>query len=119
MVHIAASRFKVYIFCMDTLHGNTGETQPERTPVEKIIWDLSDRTGLRQEWEQIDEEIQTEIAEEWTGILAEETDHRTVVTRITQDIASRKGLGNQWEKIDPEIHDEIIQTWTDLIKPQQ
>lgn len=104
---------------METLHGNTGEIQPERTPLEKIIWDLEGRRGLRQEWEQIDEEIQAEIAEEWTDILAEETDPRTAVTRITQDIAGRKGLGNQWEEIDPEIQDEIIQTWTDLIQPQQ
>jgi len=37
--------------------------------VDGIIEDLSDRRGLRQEWDQIDEEIQEEIKEEWLRIV--------------------------------------------------
>ncbi len=34
-----------------------------------IIADLSDRRGLRQEWEEIDGDIQDEIIDKWIGIL--------------------------------------------------
>ena len=37
--------------------------------VSAIVEDLSDRRGLRQEWEQIDEEIQAEIKQTWAGII--------------------------------------------------
>lgn len=40
--------------------------------VHEIVKDLSDRRGLRQEWEQIDLEIQQEIIETWIRIA---TDH--------------------------------------------
>ena len=39
--------------------------------VDKIIRDLSDRRGLRQEWEQIDLDIQEEIKETWIGIVTQ------------------------------------------------
>ena len=34
-----------------------------------IITDLSDRRGLRQEWENIDGDIQDEIIEKWSKII--------------------------------------------------
>jgi len=34
-----------------------------------IITDLTDRRGLRQEWEQIDGDIQDEIIEKWKSII--------------------------------------------------
>ena len=37
-----------------------------------IITDLSDRRGLRQEWEQIDGDIQDEIIEKWKAIINKE-----------------------------------------------
>lgn len=37
--------------------------------VNAIIEDLSDRRGLRQEWESIDNDIQQEIREEWAGLI--------------------------------------------------
>lgn len=40
--------------------------------VGRIVEDLSGRKGLRQEWEQIDEEIQAEIEESWRAIIGEE-----------------------------------------------
>jgi hypothetical protein len=43
--------------------------------VSAIVEDLSDRRGLRQEWEQIDEEIQAEIKQTWAGIILS-TGHR-------------------------------------------
>jgi hypothetical protein len=39
--------------------------------VESIVQDLSDRRGLRQEWEQIDEDIQEEIKQTWAVIIRE------------------------------------------------
>lgn len=36
--------------------------------IDGIIADLSDRRGLRQEWEGIDEDIRLEIRETWTSI---------------------------------------------------
>jgi hypothetical protein len=37
-----------------------------------IITDLSDRRGLRQEWEQIDGDIQDEIIDIWVKIIEKE-----------------------------------------------
>ena len=37
--------------------------------VDKIIDDLTDRGGLGNEWDQIDEDIQAEIKEEWVNII--------------------------------------------------
>jgi hypothetical protein len=37
--------------------------------VDKIIRDLSDRRGLRQEWEQINDDIKDEIRERWTDLV--------------------------------------------------
>ncbi len=40
-----------------------------RKAVEAIVKDLSDRRGLRQEWDGIDEDIQQEIIRAWTKIV--------------------------------------------------
>jgi hypothetical protein len=37
--------------------------------VEDIIKDLTDRRGLRQAWEEIDDEIKTEIINKWVDIV--------------------------------------------------
>jgi hypothetical protein len=37
--------------------------------VGKIIGDLTDRRGLRQEWENIDEETQDDIRAAWSEII--------------------------------------------------
>jgi hypothetical protein len=37
--------------------------------VEAIIADISDRKGLGNEWEQIDEDIQDQIRDTWTLII--------------------------------------------------
>ena len=37
--------------------------------VNAIIDDLSDRRGLRHEWDNIDEDIQDEIRETWRGLI--------------------------------------------------
>ena len=39
--------------------------------VESILLDLKDRKGLRQEWDQIDHNIQQEIKEGWIRIVEE------------------------------------------------
>jgi len=40
--------------------------------VDAIVDDLTDRRGLRQEWEQIDDGIQYEIKKKWRGIVRRE-----------------------------------------------
>lgn len=40
--------------------------------VECIVRDIKDRRGLRQEWEEIDEDIQGEIMVEWMAIILRE-----------------------------------------------
>ena len=42
-----------------------------RKIVDDLIADLTDRRGLRQEWEAIDEETQEEIRETWAKIVQE------------------------------------------------
>ena len=37
--------------------------------VDAIIHDLSGRRGLRHEWDQIDEDVQTEIRDQWIAIV--------------------------------------------------
>jgi hypothetical protein len=37
--------------------------------VDAIINDLTDRRGLRQEWEQIDKDTQKEIRETWASLI--------------------------------------------------
>ena len=37
--------------------------------VEELIEDISDRRGLKHEWEQIDDDIQQEIKSEWSKII--------------------------------------------------
>lgn len=39
--------------------------------VDAIVTDFTDRRGLRQEWEQIDEKIQNEIKGEWMRLVRE------------------------------------------------
>ena len=50
----------------------------EQLPVEqrtawRLVEDLSDRRGLAQEWDQIDDEIKDEIFDEWSRIIREVT----------------------------------------------
>lgn len=40
--------------------------------VERIVDDLTDRKGLRHEWDNIDVDIQDEIVAQWRAIIAEE-----------------------------------------------
>ncbi len=65
--------------------------------VQGILKDLTGRRGLRQEWEQIDGDIQQEISDTWTGIVAAAL-ARDVVTEAeiaaVIAIASIQGYGN-------------------------
>lgn len=42
--------------------------------VESIETDISDRRGLRQEWEQIDDEVKAEIRQSWARLIREAFD---------------------------------------------
>jgi hypothetical protein len=50
-------------------------TVAAKIAVEGIIKDLTNRRGLRQEWEQIDEDIQEEIKDQWTLIVLNAMDN--------------------------------------------
>lgn len=59
------------------LQGTGPDYPPVNEPVQRriafrILQDMTDRRGLRQEWEQIDDDIQEEIIEEWIGLIAAE-----------------------------------------------
>ena len=45
--------------------------QIAKIAVNKILEDLTDRRGLRQAWEAIDDSIRTEIRAEWEQIIRE------------------------------------------------
>jgi hypothetical protein len=52
-------------------------TDEQRTRVSgsivgRIVADLTDRRGLRQEWESIDEDVRQEIMETWGDIVQQE-----------------------------------------------
>ena len=64
LADIAISHGDYYGHPIDALAPSTARI------VEAIIADLSDRRGLRQEWEQIDSDVQDEIRYVW-GIIIE------------------------------------------------
>lgn len=39
--------------------------------VNKIVLDITDRRGIKHEWNNIDEDIQKEIKEKWINIILE------------------------------------------------
>jgi len=45
------------------------EKQTAENIISDIVLDLTDRRGLRQDWERIDEDIQIEIFEAWQNII--------------------------------------------------
>lgn len=42
-----------------------------RKAVDKIVFDLSDRKGLDNEWSALDDDVKDEIVDAWTAIVAE------------------------------------------------
>lgn len=47
----------------------SGEVKAVAEAVERIISDITDRRGLGDAWEEIDEKTQREISRTWTGIV--------------------------------------------------
>ena len=47
------------------------DAEPARI-VDALLRDLTSRRGLRQEWEQIDEDVRATIVRAWRGIVARE-----------------------------------------------
>lgn len=60
---------KYYSLILDK---NEEELTLEEKIVFRIISDFTDRRGLRQEWENIDDDIQEEIIETWINIVKKE-----------------------------------------------
>lgn len=56
----------------DAYYNHVSDKQKASGTIAKVydlISDISDRRGLRQEWEQIDGDIQDEIIEKWSKIV--------------------------------------------------
>ena len=68
MIQSDSKHYKAYY--KQVLDGN--RTKGTLGKVFDIITDLTDRRGLRQEWENIDGGIQDEIIEKWVGIIDKE-----------------------------------------------
>lgn len=47
-----------------------GDSIPAKI-VSAILWDVTDRRGWRQEWDEFDRDIQKEIVQVWLGIVEE------------------------------------------------
>jgi len=45
--------------------------QAARRIVDEIVADLTDRRGLRQEWDQIDDDVKAKIVNKWLNIAEE------------------------------------------------
>lgn len=43
-----------------------------KSVVEKILDDLTDRRGLRHEWERLDDDVKDEIRQKWEEIVKDE-----------------------------------------------
>jgi len=59
------------------LQGSGPDYPPITIPLERriayqILHDMTDRRGLRQQWEQIDEDIQEEIIARWIELVSAE-----------------------------------------------
>jgi hypothetical protein len=65
-VQSSSKHFKTYY--KQVLKGKRAEDK-SLAKVFDIITDLTDRRGLRQEWEEIDGDIQDEIIEKWKNII--------------------------------------------------
>jgi hypothetical protein len=76
--HYFYSDGEAHYFCVDALIKAALARKEAETPdladriVKAFADDFTDRRGLRQEWEQIDEETQAEIRTTWTKIVRKE-----------------------------------------------
>jgi hypothetical protein len=61
--------------------------------LDKIITDLTDRRGLRHVWDDLDEDIQQEIKEEWYGIIRDALERPQVDVEGLKDIACTHACG--------------------------
>lgn len=66
--------------------------------VEKIIADLKDRSGLRQEWEQIDPLIQEEIKAEWANIIKANIQPQHIKVKFGFDIKLKDDVNKEYAK---------------------
>jgi hypothetical protein len=70
--------------------------------VEKLISDLKDRRGFRQEWEEIDEDIQQEIRETWKGIIEGETESKGEINVAENFLNNRAYWMDEYECLNEE-----------------
>jgi hypothetical protein len=80
-----------------------------------IITDLTNRRGLRQEWEQLYGKIQDKIISDWIVILSQKKPIYDLVDELASDISERGGIGNQWNMIDDDIQEEIKDIWKEIL----
>jgi hypothetical protein len=95
----------------------------ERDIVKRILLDLSDRSGLGDQWDQIDADIKTEIHGVWEKLTRAEIDKepnrsvdRAVVESILKDMTNRRGLRQEWDQFDDGVKTELRVTWKKIVR---
>jgi hypothetical protein len=81
-----------------------------------IITDLTNRRGLRQEWEQLDGVIQDHIISDWVNILSKNKPTNILVDELILNLCNYNGIGDQWNMIDDDIQKEIMNIWKEILK---
>jgi len=80
-----------------------------------IITDLTNRRGLRQEWEQLDGVIQDHIISDWVKILSKNKPSNILVEELILNLCDCNGIEDQWDIIDDDIQKEIVNIWKDIL----
>lgn len=83
----------------------THPTAPHMTALDLIINDLTGRSGLRQEWDNIDLDIQEEIKETWDSYIQ---------TYAEQCVMEKSG---PWRRNLREFYEKKIDEWNALLPP--
>jgi hypothetical protein len=89
---------------------------PEKKIVFNLISDMTDRRGLRQEFEGFYTEEQDKLISAWLLIVKCNKDPNKIIDMIIVDINDRSGLGEQYQMIDSDIQQELRTTWIEIIK---
>ena len=83
-----------------------------------LLKDILGRKGYRQEFENMDDDIQNEIVQEWINLIKSniKRDALHIANSIVDDVSSRSGWENIYDSVDYDIKEEMLSTWADKIR---
>ncbi len=86
-----------------------------------LLKDILGRKGYRQEFEDMDNNIQNEIVHEWINLIESniKQDALHIANSIVDDVSSRSGWENIYDSVDYDIREEMLSTWTGIIRHHQ